>query len=201
MSDERIVSAEEAKTLREAATLGPWTTAPCCNSPSHDWYWHVWRCDTTVRLCEVASARGEQGHADARLIAAAPDLARTVETLHARVAELTERCERAENDRRELQEQCDGLMSSLERVCWERDEARAIIAGRPVPPTDDEIEAHAKAGGTWYVSSTHGRGLTTTTGDAFAIRDHVVANNYAATWWAIDTRRRPCPWPVVGCAR
>jgi hypothetical protein len=74
---------------------------------------------------------------------------------------------------------------------------RAIIDGRTTPPTGEEIEAHHRAGGTWYVASTHGRALTTTRGDAIALCDHLAANKYPATWWAIDTRRRPCAWPAV----
>ncbi len=78
---------------------------------------------------------------------------------------------------------------------------RAIIEGRSTPPTGAEIEEHHRAGGTWYVASTHGRALTTTRGDAIALCGHLATNGNPATWWAIDTRRRPCAWPVVGGAR
>ena len=74
---------------------------------------------------------------------------------------------------------------------------RAIIDGRTIPPTDKEIEAHHRAGGTWYVASTHGRALTTTRADAVALCAHLAANKYPATWWAISVRGRPCAWPVV----
>lgn len=74
---------------------------------------------------------------------------------------------------------------------------RAIVNGRTTSPTSEEIEAHHRAGGTWYVASTHGRALTTTKGDAIALCAHLAANGYPATWWAIDTRRRPCAWPVL----
>lgn len=74
---------------------------------------------------------------------------------------------------------------------------RAIIDGRTNPPSGEEIEEHHRAGGTWYVASTHGRALTTTRADAIALCGHLAANKYPATWWAIDTRRRPCAWPVV----
>ena len=74
---------------------------------------------------------------------------------------------------------------------------RAIIDGRTTPPTGEEIEAHHRAGGTWYVASTHGRALTTTRGDAIALCGHLAANKYPATWWAISVRGRPCAWPVL----
>jgi hypothetical protein len=75
--------------------------------------------------------------------------------------------------------------------------AQSILKGRTTPPTGEEIEAHHRAGGTWYVASTHGRALTTTRADAIALCGHLAANKHPATWWAIDTRRRPCAWPVV----
>ena len=93
------------------------------------------------------------------------------------------------------------LSAQVAALTIERDAAHAIIAGRTTPPTDTEIEAHNAAGGTWYVASTHGRALTTTKRDAIAVRDHVVANGYPSTWWAIDVRRRPCAWPVVKAKR
>jgi hypothetical protein len=74
---------------------------------------------------------------------------------------------------------------------------RAIIDGRTTPPTVEQIEAHHRAGGSWYVASTHGRALTTTRGDAIALCGHLAANGYPATWWAISVRGRPCAWPVV----
>ena len=74
---------------------------------------------------------------------------------------------------------------------------RAIIDGRTIPPTGDEIEAHHHAGGSWYVASTHGRALTTTRADAVALCAHLAASKYPATWWAISVRGRPCAWPVV----
>ena len=57
----RIITAEEARTLREAATPGPWGVR---HKP------HVW---------------------DFCLVAAAPDLAATVEALHAEVERLRSR--------------------------------------------------------------------------------------------------------------
>jgi hypothetical protein len=81
----RIISAAEARVLREAATPGPW---------------HVGRsalCDCWRRCVNVYAEHGEDvtrpcrsevSEADAPLLAAAPDLAATVEALHAEVARL-----------------------------------------------------------------------------------------------------------------
>lgn len=76
MSDPRIITAEEARALRGEATPGPWAVQE---------YPHegegsdaaVYQPDTMD--CIV----GASGTADARLIAAAPDLAATVEHLRA----------------------------------------------------------------------------------------------------------------------
>ncbi len=100
----RIITADEARTLREAATPGPWRSAwddpepapvvdwrggaliysegtspyddHACHVVSHEWY------DGPLTFCL-------QG--DAALIAAAPDLAATVEALHAEVERLRDR--------------------------------------------------------------------------------------------------------------
>ncbi len=42
-------------------------------------------------------------------------------------AKLRETLATSERERRETQEQCDGLMSSIERIAWERDEARDAL--------------------------------------------------------------------------
>lgn len=82
----RIITADEARVLREAATPGPW---------------HVGRsalCDCWRRCVNVYADQGEDvtrpcrsdvSEGDAPLLAAAPDLAATVEALHAEVARLS----------------------------------------------------------------------------------------------------------------
>mgnify|MGYP006279261323 CR=1 FL=1 len=70
----RIITSEEARALREAATPGPWTNLPLTAEPIGP--------DLVVRV------RMRDGDSD--LCAAAPDLAATVEALHAEVARLRE---------------------------------------------------------------------------------------------------------------
>ena len=94
---------------------------------------------------------------------------RTVIALHARVAELTR----------------------------ERDEARAIIEGRPTPPTDEECIAHERREcGLWMLSV--GGGVPDI---VFGTRARVHASlprgRVAVRWWPIDEDGRPCAWPVV----
>jgi hypothetical protein len=80
----------------------------------------------------------------------------------------------------------DGMMVSIERIASVRDAARAeadalraIIAGRTVAPSDEEIEAHAAAGGSWLVR--YRRDETTTT---------------RVGWHPLDATGRPCAWPL-----
>jgi hypothetical protein len=81
----RIITAEEARTLREAATPGPWhvgRSALCdCLRPCVNVY--ADQGEDVTRPC-----RSEVSEGDAPLLAAAPDLAATVEALHAEVERL-----------------------------------------------------------------------------------------------------------------
>jgi len=74
-----FISAEEARRLREAATKGQWYAARRAWSDivatSHNGY-----------VIAVMDCTGGTGQADAALMAAAPDLARTVDHLHAELA-------------------------------------------------------------------------------------------------------------------
>ena len=83
----RIITAEEARTLREAATPGPWhvgRSALCdCLRPCVNVY--AEHGEDVTRPC-----RSEVSEGDAPLLAAAPDLAATVEALHAEVERLQE---------------------------------------------------------------------------------------------------------------
>ena len=163
----RIITADEARELLHGATEGPWEVGVASSwhgSVRVETEMYVRRPGDNVALAaQVIDPRTEEiSESNARLLAAAPDLAHTV------VAQAAEH-------------------ASL----------RAIIDGRTTPPTDKEIEAHHRAGGTWYVASTHGRALTTTRADAVALCAHLAANKYPATWWAISVRGRPCAWPVI----
>jgi putative NIF3 family GTP cyclohydrolase 1 type 2 len=77
---------------------------------------------------------------------------------------------------------------------------REMVAGRTVPPSDAEIEAHAKARGRWIYRAPGKYGFT----QEVAVDAHVVATActfYECTergrWWATDRDGRICPWPVV----
>jgi len=98
-------------------------------------------------------------------------------------------------------EGCSCVVADVERGCmgdvvaWmlrERDAAQAIIAGRATPPTDAEIEAHNKAGGTWYVRNGDRAGV-------LSIVDETrwIASEGGYRWWALDAEGRPCAWSVV----
>ena len=84
----RTITAEEARTLREAATPGPWhvgRSALCdCLRPCVNVY--AEHGEDVTRPC-----RSDVSEGDAPLLAAAPDLAATVEALHAEVARLQDR--------------------------------------------------------------------------------------------------------------
>jgi hypothetical protein len=71
-------------------------------------------------------------------------------------------------------------------------EAHAIIEGRTVAPTDAEIVAHWRAGGTWIVE---GVIVLRVVEAVCAHRDQ--ASWAAVTWLPLDRSRRPCAWPVV----
>ena len=85
----RIITAEEARALREAATPGPWQ-------------WSVYKGRHLARLCTESQFESGEGwilQLDrdtingrlADLIEAAPELAATVEALHAEVERLRDR--------------------------------------------------------------------------------------------------------------
>lgn len=109
--------------------------------------------------------------ADAALLAAAPDLAATVEALT------------AERD-------AARAVVAL----------RAIIEARTVAPTDAEIAAHSDRGGLWLVRAEwregrHSIDFVQSWAPQIAkiLRDH-----NGATWWMpLDSTGRPCAWPVV----
>jgi len=83
----RTITAEEASALRQAATPGPWhvgRSALCdCLRPCVNVY--AEHGEDVTRPC-----RSEVSEGDAPLLAAAPDLAATVEALHAEVERLRE---------------------------------------------------------------------------------------------------------------
>ena len=178
----RIITADEAKAL-----TAKWRGL---SGPFRVEYYDAEEChvvdDEGTIVARVEDFDDDTG-VIASLFAGAPDdvkaLASTVVTL----------CDAADASARRNAD----LRRDVELLTRERDALRAIIDGRTTPPTDEEIEAHHHAGGTWYVASTHGRALTTTRADAVALCAHLAANKYPATWWAIGVRGRPCAWPVI----
>lgn len=92
--------------------------------------------------------------------------------------------------------------TELARLRAEVERLREIIAGRDRAPTDAEIEAHAAAGGLWWVFARWSRH-----GDA---KSHDIIHPWAAgvarflrdgqpdaRWWPLDASGAPCAWPVV----
>jgi hypothetical protein len=74
-----------------------------------------------------------------------------------------------------------GCVVDPERVVAAVDALRAIIAGRTVAPSDEEIAAHAAAGGSWLVRDCRDETTTTRVG-----------------WHPLDATGRPCAWPTGG---
>ena len=75
----RIHTAEEAKTLREGATPGPWVAGRTVRGPC------VFPAEGAAVDCPIADLDPLRAEGDAKLMAAAPDLAATVEHLHGKL--------------------------------------------------------------------------------------------------------------------
>ena len=88
----------------------------------------------------------------------------------------------------------------------EREVARrqAIIEGRAVPPTDEEIEAHAAAGGKWRVTARWGRiggRPSTDTVNSWAPGiARLLREQEDTRWWATDADDVLCDWPTARTA-
>ena len=71
---------------------------------------------------------------------------------------------------------------------------RAVVEGRTVPPTPQEIAAHHDASGSgWLVSSD--RDVIPYTLCRSEARDGGAPDG--ARWWPLDASGRPCDWPTV----
>ena len=163
----RIITADVARELLHGATEGPWEVGVASS-----WHGSV-RVETEMYVRRPGD-----------------NVALAAQVIDPRTEEISESNAR-------LLATAPDLAHTVVAQAAEIASLRAIIDGRTTPPTDEEIEAHHHAGGTWYVASTHGRALTTTRADAVALCAHLAANKYPATWWAIGVRGRPCAWPVV----
>lgn len=87
----------------------------------------------------------------------------------------------------------------------------AAVDGRETPPKDAEIDAHAVAGGVWFVFATRSWGDTSwhTFGDPRAVRAYIRDTNapdpndpdgdwrWSHRWIAFDHNGRPCARPKV----
>ena len=72
---------------------------------------------------------------------------------------------------------------------------RAIIAGRTVGPTDEEIEAHGAAGGAWLLLWEDG--VLSTVTKASAVKRAFASETAPVRWHALNAQRCPCAWPTV----
>ena len=151
MTAPRIITADEARVLREAATPGPWrvtdydTVAPSIGCGG----WDIavvhgdddgrpWDADDSEPVAPLPLS-------DAALIAAAPDLAATVEALHAEVARLTALVEDQRWDARD-DVRMAGLCERSRIAAWLRRKAMAgITAGLPETPTLLALLSYADA--------------------------------------------------------
>lgn len=165
-TEQRIYNADEAQALLSGTTAGPWTARP---GHTHDigQTFVVESDPLDIDVAIVIDVETTEDRADAALIAAAPDLAASVEH-HAARADAAE-------------QECAAL--------------RAIIEGRTVPSAT-EIPTHEAAGGRWLVGE-EGRFLVVWGGRALALADFHREYHPGARWWSLDGAGRPCAWPVA----
>lgn len=116
-----------------------------------------------------------------------------VDALRAEIAALHAERDRFIPANVELGKRTVELLVERDGFCEDRDELRAIVEGRTVPPTDAELDAHEAAGGRW-VCVTPGDPFFSDAGmdadDARALRDLLRANDFTARWWALDASDR-----------
>lgn len=91
------------------------------------------------------------------------------------------------------------LRAQLAAAEGERDALRAIIEGRTTPPTPEEIDAHAAAGGVWTVGRDADRFGGADIAHPKLARE--ARNGRAGRWWPRDSTGRPCAWPTAEVSR
>ncbi len=198
MSDDRIISADEARGLLDGTTPGPWHA-------DSEFGWLFALDDgarRTIARLDSEDTR-ETDDSDIAIIAAAPDLAVSVIALHERLATLDAEVARGIAERETLRRERDEALSLAEAATQRADgAARAwrnaceIIEGRTTPPTDDEIAAHAAAGGVWVHSDeTTGTYADNDPGETAACRAE--GDGLNRRWLPLDAEGRPCAWPKV----
>ncbi len=147
--------------------------------------------------------------ADARLLAAAPDLARTVVALEELVIALDPDLALALEERlATLDAEVARGIAERETLRRERDEARAVQEWRPAPSRDEVVAhhaAHAKGGTSWWVTiypneveSGRDPYVWYSRGDGSVWGCGVCGlASSEARWSPRDARLMPCAWPVV----
>ena len=91
------------------------------------------------------------------------------------------------------QARAEAMEAALASACEREAALRAIVDGRTVPPTDEEIAAHWRAGGTWlHQGVVVLRGVEETQRAASEHRRMGMALR-----WVAVLDGRPTAWPVV----
>lgn len=98
------------------------------------------------------------------------------------------------------------LLNMIPDMIAEIERQREIIAGRTTAPTDAEIEAHAAAGGKWWVFAQWNRGGAEKSANiihswAPGVARYLRDGQPDARWWALDAAWAPCAWPEVSDGR
>ena len=90
------------------------------------------------------------------------------------------------------------IRTGREVIAYTR-ELHAILEGRTTPPTDEEIRAHADAGGAWLVTLPAVKQVREKSETRYTDSPREISR----LWWCGGARwvsvmdGRPCAWPVV----
>ena len=156
-----LVSADEARRLLDGIVPGPWRTErpiPLSRTIVADFDGEV------VAIASIALTSPGTERANTRLVAAAPDLARTVIAREAEVAELRAEINRLHDALRATARACtlpedttpEALPAQVEACLRDLSgqiERLTTVATNTVPPTREEVERHVQEhGGFWMVS-------------------------------------------------
>ena len=95
----------------------------------------------------------------------------------------------------------DTALASSIALIHERDELRAILDGSATPPTDREIEEHAKADGRWLVWTKYDGYPFLAEDPPSLAAEHRRSPHAPVRWWAIDARGHLCARSVVEVSR
>lgn len=210
----RIITADEAKSMLDAReSKGAWRVGTVEAEGK------VWARDPEAlggdalgEVCVFNANTYRPHNGNRALAAAAPDLAHTVVAQAAEIDAL-----KAQVDAQAVALRVVALwlggphhasdpesVSSLARAKGrEIDSLRAIIDGRTIPPTNDEIAAHTSTGGYWMVTECDDEGrvwspyIDCDIADLERLAKRRVWASRHRRWIAIRNGC-PCAWPVVG---